>query len=97
MLQPGDRVLLKKVITRYKIDDKWEHDIYIVQRKVGESIPVHEIKSVTTGKLLKAHREHNIRFQDIPGDGNFEQCKKECLSKAKEKKTAQTNTQSHRR
>ena len=90
MLQPGDRVLLKKVITRNKIDDKWEHDIYIVQRKVSEPIPVYEIKSVTTGKLFTAHREHIIRFQDIPDDGNVEQCKKECLPKAKRKKTAQT-------
>ena len=90
MLQPGDRVLLKKVITRNKIGDKWEHDIYIVQRKVDESIPVYEIKSVTAGKLFTAHREHIIRFQDIPDDGNVEQCKKGCLPKPKRKKTAQT-------
>ena len=90
MLQSGDRVLLKTVITRNKIDDKWEHDIYIVQGKVDESIPVYEIKSVTTGKLFTAHREHIIRFQDIPDDGNVEQFKKECLPKAKQKKTAKT-------
>ena len=89
MLQHGDRVLMEKVITRNKKDDKWEHDIYIVQRKVDESIPVYKIKSVTTGKLFTAHREHIIRFQDILDDGNVEQCKKECLPKAKQKKTAQ--------
>ena len=80
-LQPGDRVHLKKVITRNKIDNKWEHDIYIVQRKVGESIPVYEIKSANTGKLFKAHREHNIRFQGIPDCVKFEQCKKNAYQK----------------
>ena len=89
-LQHGDRVLIKKVITRNKIEDKWEHDIYIVQRKVDEAIPVYEIKSVTTGKLFKAHRKHIIRFQDIPVDFNVEQRKKECSPKAKQKKTAET-------
>ena len=49
-----------------------------------------KLKSVTTGKLFTAHREHIIRFQDILDDGNVEQCKRECLPKAKRKKTAQT-------
>ena len=56
--QPEDRVLMKKVITRNKMGEKLERDIYIVQRKICEYIPVYEIRSVTTGKLIKAHREH---------------------------------------
>ena len=61
-----------------------------MQRKVDKSIPVYEIKSVTPGKLFTARREHIIRFQDIPDDGNVEQCRKECLPKAKQEKPAQT-------
>ena len=51
---------------------------------------MYEIKSLTTEKTFEAHREHIIRFQDIPDDSNVEQCKRECLPKAKHNKAAET-------
>ena len=65
MLQHGDRVLPKKVITRNKIDDKWQHDIYIVQRKVCESIPGYQI--CNHGKTIQSTLRTHYQVQKHPG------------------------------
>ena len=93
MLQPGDRVLLRRLSydTRKTINGNIIYIyIYIVQRKVDESIPMYQINLYSRENLIKSHREPIIMFQDIPGDGKVEQCKKKCLPEAKQKKTAHT-------
>ena len=67
-LDIGDRVLYKKMIKTNKIDDRWEYDVYIVTARVHEDSPVYVIQSSRTGKVVKAHRDHMVLFQERVGD-----------------------------
>ena len=55
--------------------------------KVGKSIPAYEIKSITTGKLFKA--QYTLSGSKTSRMMVMLHCKKECLPKAKQKKTVQ--------
>ncbi|KAK3745778.1 hypothetical protein QZH41_015962 [Actinostola sp. cb2023] len=43
-LSPGDKVLVKNVTPKGKLDNFWEDDIYIVVAKLNEEIPVYQIQ-----------------------------------------------------
>ena len=61
-------MLYKKMIKTNKIDDRWEYDVYIVTARVHEDSPVYVIQSSRTGKVVKAHRDHMVLFQERVGD-----------------------------
>nr|XP_006820066.1 PREDICTED: uncharacterized protein LOC100369931 [Saccoglossus kowalevskii] len=57
-LEPGDRVLICNVSIRgkQKLADKWEHEPYLVVKRVNPDIPVYVLKPESGGKGRTIHR-----------------------------------------
>ena len=58
-LEPGDRVLVKIVAFdgKHKIEDRWEDDVYIVEKKPNPDVPVFVVsKENGTGRQRVLHR-----------------------------------------
>uniref|UniRef100_A0A3P9ITK5 Gypsy retrotransposon integrase-like protein 1 n=1 Tax=Oryzias latipes TaxID=8090 RepID=A0A3P9ITK5_ORYLA len=58
-LEVGDRVLVRNVRLRgkHKLEDKWEHDVYVVTKRAG-NLPVYTIKPETKdGPSRTLHRD----------------------------------------
>ncbi|KAK3755142.1 hypothetical protein QZH41_020562, partial [Actinostola sp. cb2023] len=56
-LSPGDKVLVKNVTPKGKLDNFWEDDIYIVVAKLNEEIPVYQIQREDgKGRVRTLHR-----------------------------------------
>ena len=56
-LLPGDRVLLRNVRPSGKLDNKWEKEIFVVDRKPSQDIPVYIVrKEDGTGRKRTVHR-----------------------------------------
>ena len=56
---PGDRVLVKntKFRGKHKLADRWEHDVYVVVKQLGDDFPVYEVKPETEdGPTRTLHR-----------------------------------------
>ncbi|XP_033764211.1 uncharacterized protein LOC117345273 [Pecten maximus] len=69
VLEPGDRVLVKVLAFdgRHKLADRWEPDVYIVQRQPNEVIPVYTIlREDGEGKNRTLHRNHLLPIGCIP-------------------------------
>ena len=60
----GQRVLLKKMTPKNKVDDRWEYEVYIVVRQESAAIPVYLIESVDRAVVKRVHRDHLIPFLD---------------------------------
>ena len=61
VLQPGDRVLVRKLAFRgkHKIANRWENPIYLVVKQVGEGVPVYVVEPQTEqGPRRTPHRNH---------------------------------------
>lgn len=58
VLEPGDRVLLRKVglIGRNKLADRWEESVYVVVEQKDSSIPVYVVQPEGGGKKRVLHR-----------------------------------------
>ncbi|KAK3715795.1 hypothetical protein QZH41_001223 [Actinostola sp. cb2023] len=56
-LLPGDRVLVRNVTPSGKLDNKWEKEVYVVDKKPNEDIPVYIIRREDgVGRKRTLHR-----------------------------------------
>ena len=58
----GDKVLVRKFVTKNKIDDRYQAEIFEVIRK-KQSVPLYLIKGLESGIIKTIHRDHLILFK----------------------------------
>ncbi len=69
ILQPGDRVLVKRVAFdgKHKLADKWEEDTYRIVRQPNDAIPVYVVqKENGEGKKKTLHRNLLLPIGHLP-------------------------------
>lgn len=55
-LNAGDRVLVKNVTPKGKLDNFWEKEVYVVKGQPNEGIPVYQVEPENGGKTRRLHR-----------------------------------------
>ena len=59
---PNDRVLVRKFVTKNKIDDRYQAEIFeVIKQKEG--YPLYIIKGLESGSIKTIHRDHLILFK----------------------------------
>ena len=75
-LEVGDRVLVRNVRSRSKLDDRWERDVYVVISIPNSDIPVYTVrKEKGDAKTRTLHRNLLLPFSYIPCSDSSENTK----------------------
>lgn len=70
-LQVGDRVLIKNVTPKGKLDDKWQRDPYLVTDIPDQNVPVYRVsKENGKGAVKTLHRNLLLPLSSIPYEDN---------------------------
>ena len=89
VLKPGDLVLLKNVGIkgRHKIDDRWEHELYVIIDQPNNGIPAYEVRhqNIRSRKTRLFHHILLLPFMSLPrieeeGEGEREEEESEEVS-----------------
>jgi len=58
-IRPGDKVLLRNLVPKGKLDNAWEENVYIVIDRPNEDLPVYRVKRDDgQGRVKTMHRNH---------------------------------------
>ena len=65
-LMTGDRVFIYRVVHEGKkeIDDRWEYDVYVVNHRIAEAVPVYVTELTWTCDVVKAH-QYTLLLKEI--------------------------------
>ena len=62
MFKPTDKVIIRKFVTKNKIDDRYQAEIFEVIRPKALGLPLYLVKGLESGTIKEIHRDNLVLF-----------------------------------